>query len=303
MFIAEHYGAPAMLMALLLGMSLHSHVEPNTPLGNGLDYVAKRILRVGVALLGLRLTFSDIATWGIWPVVAVATLVISTIVFGVLLSRSLGIRARFGLLTGGSVAICGASAALAIASVLPKDPKLERDTLFTVVVVTILSTIAMITYPIILHSFGFDEHTSGAIVGATIHDVAQAVGAGYSISLQSGDTATYVKLLRVSTLPIVLFGLVLAFGSKAGTASRFPWFVLGFFALVLINSAEIIPKSIHILLIDTSKWLLVAAIAALGTKTSLKELASVKKRYIVILIAETTFIFTAAVLLWNVVFV
>ena len=94
----------------------------------------------------------------------------------------MGFQSLFGLLSGGATAICGASAALALAAALPAHPLKERATLFTVVGVSALSTLAMIVYPMIAHALGLDSRAAGVFLGATIHDVAQVVGAGYSMS-------------------------------------------------------------------------------------------------------------------------
>ena len=150
---------------------------------------------IGVALLGLRISFAMIDALG-WPTVAlVIGMVPLTILFGLAASRLFGFRYRFAFLSAGAVAICGASAALAIAAILPKDEKSEDRLVFTVVGVTILSTVAMILYPVLSQSLGFDDVTAGVYIGATIHDVAQVVGAGFSISDTAGETATLVKLL------------------------------------------------------------------------------------------------------------
>ena len=131
-------------------------------------------------------------------------LVILTFGFGTLLSYIFGRKLAFGLLAGGSVAICGASAALAIASVLPYNKNRTKDVLFVVIGVTILSTVSMIIYPILFKSIGMNEIESGYLIGATIHDIAQVVGAGYSISEESGIIATLIKMIRVTLLPIVM---------------------------------------------------------------------------------------------------
>ena len=124
-FIAERYGAPAMLMGLLLGMAFHFLNE--TPrVGPGLELVAVKALRMGVALLGLRLTLADVASLGWTPILLVISAVLATLLFGVVLARVLGCDRQLGVLTGGSVAICGASAAMAISSVLPKGPDTQR---------------------------------------------------------------------------------------------------------------------------------------------------------------------------------
>ena len=128
-----------------------------------------------------------------------------TILFGVVGARVAGISRPFGILTAGAVAICGASAALAISSVLPKGENHERDTVFTVIGVTALSTIAMIIYPLIIALFHLDHAAIGVFLGGTIHDVAQVVGAGFSVSDETGNVATFTKLLRVAMLlPVVV---------------------------------------------------------------------------------------------------
>jgi uncharacterized membrane protein YadS len=111
-----------------------------------------------------------------------------------------GLSRSFGILSAGAVAICGASAALAISSVLPKGENSERDTVFTVISVTALSTIAMIAYPVIIALFHLDHVAIGVFLGGTIHDVAQVVGAGFSVSEETGNVATFTKLLRVAML-------------------------------------------------------------------------------------------------------
>ena len=121
--------------------------------------------------------------------------VILTILFGVVAARAFGLSRPFGILTAGAVAICGASAALAISSVLPKGENHERDTVFTVIGVTALSTIAMIVYPVIIAFFHLDHAAVGVFLGGTIHDVAQVVGAGFSVSEETGNVATFTKLL------------------------------------------------------------------------------------------------------------
>ena len=149
---------------------------------------------------------------------------------------------RFGFLTGGAVAICGASAALAISSVLPKNKNSERNTLFTVISVTTLSTFAMIVYPIFAKLLELDDVSPGIFIGATIHDVAQVIGAGYSISEETGDTAAFDKLLHVTMLiPIVLLTVLIFRKDVRGGENRqlpFPLFVVGFITLVCLGSSD-----------------------------------------------------------------
>jgi uncharacterized integral membrane protein (TIGR00698 family) len=187
------------------------------------------------------------------------------------------------MLIGGATAICGASAALAIASVLPKNANLERNTTLTVVGVTTLSTMAMVVYPIITQWLGFDAVIAGKFIGATIHDVAQVVGAGYSLSPEAGDAATITKLMRVAFLMPVLVVISLFVRARmagkpglagAGSAKKtplLPWFTVAFVTLMLLNSTGWVPVRVQSGASDLSQAFLVLAIAGVGLKTSLKE--------------------------------
>ena len=292
-WLAQHYTAPVMLFALLFGMAFHFLHEEGRCVA-GVEFTSRSVLRVGVGLLGVRITLGQIASLGPWPVATVIVGVATTIAFGFLAARRLGLTPMFGVLSGGAVAICGASAALAIASVLPKSETRERDTILTVVSVTALSTLAMILYPVFAVSIGLDHKQAGIFIGGTIHDVAQVVGAGYSISSETGDIATYVKLLRVAMLlPAVLAISFLAARHGppgAGARATLPMFLTGFAALVVLNSLGLLPPLVIAAANEASRWCLVAAIAALGMKTSFKALFAVGWRPVGLMIAETLWI-------------
>lgn len=298
MFLAGHYGAPVMLFALLLGMAFAFLHEDNGRCVPGIELASQSILRIGVGLLGARLTIDQIAEFGLVPVLIVIASVLATVAFGLLAARLLGQRLQLGLLSGGSVAICGASAALAIASVLPRNRRLEPDTILVVIAVTTLSTIAMVVYPIGTALLGLDDTSAGYFLGATIHDVAQVVGAGYSVSPHTGDVATFIKLLRVAMLLPVVLAITLVLRARAraahdanpGNHTLLPWFLVTFAALVIVNSLGWIPDTVAATLSDTSRWCLVTAIAALGMKTSLRALFHVGLRPILLIVAETVFI-------------
>ena len=293
-WLAQHYGAPVMLFGLLFGMAFHFLHEEGRCVA-GIEFSSRTILRVGVALLGARITAGQIASLGPVPVATVVVGVVATILAGILLARSLRLTGTFGVLSGGAVAICGASAALAIASVLPRDKNSERDTILTVVTVTALSTIAMILYSIAVTSLGLDHVRAGVVLGGTIHDVAQVVGAGFMISPETGDIATYVKLLRVAMLlPVVsLIAWIVARRSVDGPARKgpiLPLFLVGFVALVAVNSLGWLPPVAVDAATDVSRWCLVTAIAALGMKTSFKDLFAVGWRPIALMLLETAWI-------------
>ncbi|PHP27100.1 YeiH family protein [Limimaricola cinnabarinus] len=302
-FISEHYGAPAMLMALLLGMTLQ-FLSLEGRCVEGIGFTARQVLRFGVALLGARISVELLLDLGAGLIGLIVAAVAATILFGFLAGKALGKGWRFGLLTGGAVAICGASAAMAIAAVLPRDENSETDLSFTVLGVTVLSTMAMIAYPLLTGWFGFDTRTTGVFLGATIHDVAQVVGAGFSISSEAGETATLVKLIRVTLLaPVVLlFSLAIrARGLGDSVSGRrpplMPGFVVGFLALAALNSLGLVPAALADLLADASGWALLIAIAAVGMKTSLATVLQVGGAAIALIAAETVFlavIFVAA---------
>src|SRR5580698_1181549 len=292
-WLAQHYTAPVMLFALLFGMAFHFLHEEGRCVA-GIEFASRSVLRAGVALLGMRITLGQIVSLGALPVLTVIVAVATTIAFGFVLSRRLGLPSMFGVLSGGSVAICGASAALAIASVLPRSDTRERDTILTVVSVTALSTIAMIIYPIFSTSIGLDHRLAGIFIGGTIHDVAQVVGAGYTISNETGDIATYVKLLRVAMLLPAVFAISFLYARNKGPGesakATLPMFLVGFAALVVLNSIGLLPKVAIDLANDVSRWCLVAAIAALGMKTSFKALFAVGWRPVGLMVAETLWI-------------
>jgi uncharacterized integral membrane protein (TIGR00698 family) len=293
-FLSDHYGGPVMLFALLLGIAFNFLSEEGRCRA-GIGFASRTILRAGVALLGARITVGAALALGPTPLVVAALGVVLTLLFGAFFARVLGLSRFFGLLTGGAVGICGASAALAIASILPRggDGVSERDTIFTVLGVTTLSTIAMVAYPILATALGLDQERAGIFLGATIHDVAQVVGAGYSLSNEAGDAATLTKLLRVAMLvPVVLvLGVVLARGREKGAKQPLlPLFLVVFVALVVVNSLGLLPEPLRLLLVDASRWALVAAIAALGMKTRLKELAAVGPKALALLVSETAWI-------------
>lgn len=294
-FLSDHYGAPAMLMALLLGIAFHFLAEEG-PCKPGIEFTARAVLRFGVALLGVRISAELMVGLGADLIGLVIVGVVATILFGLLAARLLGRGWRFGVLTGGSVAICGASAAMAISAVLPKNEHSERNLIFTVLSVTVLSTVAMIVYPILSETLDFSDEVAGVFLGGTIHDVAQVVGAGFSVSDQTGEVATLVKLIRVAMLaPVVLVISILVrrHAGAADTGQRpplLPVFVVGFLILAVLNSLGLIPAPVTQAMSDLSRWALLVSIAAVGMKTSLKRILDVGGQAIAMIVAQTVFI-------------
>jgi uncharacterized integral membrane protein (TIGR00698 family) len=294
-FIADTRGGPAMLYALLLGMALHPvSVEGSARLG--IDFSAKRILRLGVALLGARITLEELGGLGWFNGALIVAGVLATIGFGMLVSRMLGLDRQLGILTGGATAICGASAAIAISTVLPRTETSERELVFTIAGVTVLSTLAMIIYPLIVTGLGLSPDDAGIFLGGTIHDVAQVVGAGYSISHDTGDYAVLTKMLRVALLlPVVLVVSVAVIRGRAAAdkqqlGSLMPTFLIGFVVLVAVGSMGWIPPVVGNALSEVSHACLVIAIAAVGLKTSLLDVRKVGPRAAILLGTEALFL-------------
>ena len=292
-FVSDRLGGPAMLYALLFGMAFNFLTEDER-FAAGIRFASRNILRIGVALLGLRITTGDVMELG-WPVVAlVLSSVAATVLIGGLIGRAFGLKGDQSVLSAGAVAICGASAALAIASVLPSHKDSERNMILTVAGVTALSTVAMIAYPVFVTYLGYDNATAGIFLGATIHDVAQVVGAGYIISDESGEISTLVKLIRVACLvPVVVtISLVMRRGRSPASADvpLLPWFLVVFIVLVIVNSLGWVPADAHTVLTPVSSWCLLTAVAALGVKTSLKALADVGPAPIGVIVIQTIFL-------------
>ncbi|SFQ99717.1 YeiH family protein [Poseidonocella sedimentorum] len=297
-FLSEHYGAPVMLMAILLGMPLQ-FLSEEARTAPGIAFASRSVLRIGVALLGLRVSAGMLAEIGPAHVALVLGGVAATVLASLALVPLVGRDRLFAFLTGGAVAICGASAAMAISSILPRRQDGERDLAFTVISVTLLSTLAMILYPILARTLGLDPQQTGIFLGGTIHDVAQVVGAGYSVSDETGDISTLVKLFRVTLLaPVVFLGALVLRGAGGEGGERpplLPGFVAAFLLLAAINTAGFVPDMLRAPADAISRALLVTAVAAVGMRTSIAELRRVGGSAFGILAAQTVFI--AAVIL------
>jgi uncharacterized integral membrane protein (TIGR00698 family) len=298
-FVSTLHGGPQLLYALFFGVSFNylSHEARTRP---GIEFCARGLLRLGVGLLGARITAGQIVALG-WATALIVVLgVLSTLCLGLLLARRFGMSRVQGVLSGGAVAICGASAALAISAVLPREKGGDRFTLMVVVTVTVMSTLAMVLYPLLARALHLPPELAGLFIGATIHDVAQVVGAGYTLGVATGDIATVVKLFRVAMLALVVVGVSAAFkqareqAEAARTDARapakqalVPWFLWLFVAMVVLNSAGFVPSALQDGLGSVSRACLVMAIAALGMKTSFAQLASAGWRPLVLILVET----------------
>jgi uncharacterized integral membrane protein (TIGR00698 family) len=281
---------PAMVIALIIAMALHP-IARNPVFKPGLTFCAKPLLRWAVALLGMRVALGDIIGLGIPVALVVVVSMAATIVAGVVFSKLLKQNLFFGILVGSATAVCGASATLATSTVLPNYPGRDTDVAFVVVGVNLLATLAMLVYPPICIFLGFDDRTTGIMLGGTIHDVAQVVGAGYAVSDTAGNAAAIVKLFRVFLLlPVVLiigWYVTQATGRRGEARVAVPTFAIVFLILCIINSifssiTSIAPdyKFLKAIAVGCSTWGLLLAIAAIGLNTSIKAIADLGWRHI-----------------------
>lgn len=284
------FGLPAMVIALVIGIALHP-VAARPTFQPGITYAVKTLLRYAIALLGLRIAFSDLVALGWGTALLVVVAMVATVTSGLLLARLLNREAGFGALSGAACAICGASATLATATVVPDYRNKTADIAFTVVMANAVSTLVMLAYPPLCNALGLSAQETGLMLGLTIHDMAQVVGAGYAISEPVGNAAVIVKLFRV----VLLLPMVLAIGyylasrgtGEAGPAKvPVPLFAVAFLVLALVNS--ILPGTalagvyapVKAIFSEASKWGLLIAIAALGLGTSIGAALSIGWRHI-----------------------
>ncbi len=297
--ISNRYGAPLTLMALLLGLALN-FLSADGRLTPGLTLASRELLRVAIVLVGARVTFGQIVALGPEALAMVVLTVAATTLAGVLAARALGFSTAFGVLAGGAVAICGGSAAMALSATLGERRIRQAELTLVLVGIASLSPLAMVGYPVLAHALHFNDAQAGYFLGGSIHDVAQALGAGYAFSDGAGQTATIVKLARVALLAPVLAVVTMVFpaqfkvtgGKKA--AVSVPWFVLGFFAVAGVNSTGIIPAPVSHGAADAAAAMLAVSVAATAIRSPLGEILKAGPKPLLALAAATLTAFALA---------
>lgn len=295
-YLSEHYNAPLMLMGLLVGLAFN-FLNADARLHLGLAFASKTLLRWGIVFVGLQVTVEQIGSLGWAAFAAIVAGIIFVMLSGTLTARVIGRNAAFGVLSGGAVAICGASAALALATVLGERRSSQAQLALVLVAVSAASALAMSFYPVLAHSLHLTDKQAGFLMGASIHDIAQALGAGYSYSPEAGQTATIVKLTRVALLAPTLAIIALIFPANDGTQHRsfgVQWFVIGFLALCGLHSSIMLPIKILSLGKLATTALLLVAVTATGIRSPMNLLLEQGWRASVPVIAATivSFVFT-----------
>lgn len=298
---------PATVIALIIGVLLHN-LARRAVFQPGMTWCVKVMLRYAIGVLGLRIAFGDIIGLGASVAVLVVAAMACTIGCGIWLARLVDRGAGFGALAGAANAVCGASATLATATVVPDYREKAADIAFAVVMANLMSTLAMVAYPLLCVWLGLSEHETGIMLGATVHDMAQVVGAAYPVSETVGNTAVIVKLFRVFLLlPIVLLigAWFVRQGEHAGAARvPVPMFAIAFLALCAVNSvmaaqpgfaAALAYPTIKYWLGEASSWGLLVAIASLGLGTSLGAILKLGWRHFAVFVGCTLLILALVV--------
>jgi uncharacterized integral membrane protein (TIGR00698 family) len=266
-----------MILAIVAGMALHNIVGTPTRAKPGVAFSMRRVLRLAIILLGLQLTASQIAEVGARGLAVIALSLAGTFLFTMAMGRLLGVNSKLAELIAAGTSICGASAVIATNTVTRAD---DEDVAYAVACVTVFGSVAMFAYPLLPGLLHLDAHAFGLWSGASIHEIAQVVAAAFQGGQQAGEFGTIAKLARVMLLAPVVLTLGLVATRSARRSGRdevsaqppLPWFVLGFIALVGLNSVITVPADVKTVIITATTFLLSMALAAMGLETDFARL-------------------------------
>ena len=293
-WLSQNYGVPIILAGLLLGLALNfAATDPRTH--DGLDWVSRHGLRAGIVLLGVQVTAMQVVAMGAVPFIGLALVMAAALIAALVAARLTGQSTAVGLLGGGATAICGASAALALYGVIGRERIDQALFTLTLVILAAASAIALVTYPMLAKLFAFTDAQAGFVTGASIHDVAQAIGAGFAVSDAAGAQATVVKITRVAMLaPLVTIAALwsakaepLPEGAGKARVPLLPGFILAFLALVGVNSVVSLPTVVAGHALTASKALLLLAVTASAMRTRTDLLLGLGWRSVMPVLAAT----------------
>ncbi len=275
-WVRSHTHLSALLLVILLGMAWKSLAPVPEAALPGIRIAQRPVLRWAVAGLGFRLSLSELWKIGAPALVVVIVSTLTALVFGWWIARRLGISEKLGLLLGVGGAICGASAVVAADSVVQAE---KRDAALALGIITLLGTVGILIYPLLLRPLALSDFAYGVWDGASLHEMAQVVAAGFAVSDEAARVATVVKLARICLLaPVVLYlGWSLRHQHReAGRAnvSPVPWFLVLFVAFAVVNSLGVLPKPWIEALKTADLWLLCLGMAGVGLQTGFHDLKS-----------------------------
>ncbi len=270
-----------LILAILLGMAFHNLIGTPARAKPGIKFSLKRILRAGIVLLGLQLTFAQVIAVGATGFAVIALTLVATFTFTVWLGRRLKVDRKLTELIAAGTSICGASAVLATNTVTRGR---DEDVAYAVACVTVFGSLSMVLYPLAGGLLDMSSHAFGLWAGSSIHEVAQVVAAAYQRGTEAGDFGTIAKLTRVMMLaPVVLVLEAMTIRrrraqgqtqAKTGKSMpNVPWFVLGFIAMVGLASTGWLPQSFTAPAGTLTRFLLTVALAAMGLETDVRKLA------------------------------
>ena len=267
------------ILSIALGMSLRNITGLPALARAGVTFSMRRILRFAIVLLGLQLTASQLVEVGATGIAVIATTLAATFLFTVQLGRLIGVDRKLAELIAAGTSICGASAVIATNTVTRAA---DEDVAYAVACVTVFGSIAMFAYPLLPGLLHLDPRAYGLWSGASIHEIAQVVAAAFQDGKAAGEFGTIAKLARVTMLAPVVISLGFLAARKArrngtdtSTASApLPWFVLGFIAMVGINSLVAIPAEARSVIVTLTTFLLAMALAAMGLETDIRKLCA-----------------------------
>lgn len=269
-------GFPALsplVVAMVIGIGIRNLHGPIEGSEEGIAFSMRRVLRFAIVLLGLQLTVTQISDLGVSALLVIVGTVLTTFFVIKFMGRVLGVEGGLAELIAAGTSICGASAVIATNTVTRAG---DEDVAYAIACVTVFGTLSMLLLPVIGGSIGLDAAHYGLWVGASVHEVAQVVGAAFQGGSEAGQFGTVAKLSRVLLLApmILLLGLAAARKGTGRTQGRapMPWFVFGFAALVLVNSAFAVPEDIHAVVVPMTSYLLAMALAAMGLATDIGKL-------------------------------
>jgi uncharacterized integral membrane protein (TIGR00698 family) len=289
----------ALLIVILLGMVWASVKRAPTTTAPGIRIAQRPVLRWAVAGLGFRLSLPELWHIGLPALVVVTVSTGLALLFGWWVARRLRVGEQLGLLLGVGGAICGASAVVAADSVVQSE---KQDAPLALGIITLLGTVGIVVYPGLQRSLGMSDFLFGVWDGASLHEMAQVVAAGFNVSDEAARVATVVKLARICLLaPVVLLlGWTLRRRHRStghAQVSPVPWFLVLFVVFAVVNSLGAIPPPWLQRIQRGDLWLLCVGMAGVGLQTRFGDMARAGLRPILAGTLQWIFLATVAYLL------
>jgi uncharacterized integral membrane protein (TIGR00698 family) len=269
------------LVAVLLGIVVGNTLSLHPAVAPGVAFAVQRLLRLGIILLGARLSLDAVLATGASTLGLVVACMAMALAVALLLGRAVGVSPRLGLLIGVGTAVCGNSAILATAPVLRAE---SREVSFAMGTITLFGTLAVFAFPIVGLALGLGDAAFGVWSGIAVNDTSQVVAASSAFSPEARDVATVVKLVRNALMgPLIVLIAVWwrregAAGSdtvRRGLLSSIPLFVLGFVALAALRSLGAIGQAEASALDAMARALILVALAGVGVSTRISQVRAV----------------------------